>query len=184
MTDPLETALRYRFLSRAFAYPNEALVPELEKCLEELGEAPETFTKLVEAFGKEKQEQLQGEYTRLFLNGYPKTPCIPYESVYLEKRMLGEASLAVGAAYAEWEMQVEPGVLDHVSTELEFLAFLASAESMGGRLAKDARKASESFLTEHLCRWVPRLAADLAREAKMEPFRLLGEALQTVRCPS
>ncbi|TCD48118.1 molecular chaperone TorD family protein [Chlorobium sp. N1] len=184
MTDPLQAALRYRFLSRSFAYPNEAFLPELKQCLGELKEAPESFRTMVEAFEKEEREPLQGEYTRLFLNGYPSTPCVPYESVYLEKRMLGDASLGVGAAYGAWDMSVEPGVLDHISTEFEFLAFLASAESMGGKLEKDARAAREAFMREHLCRWMPRLAADLAKEANMEPYRLLAEALQTVRCPA
>ena len=93
---------------------------------------------LVAAFEREETDALQAEYTRLFLNGYPRTICPPYESVYLEQRMHGEAAVAVAAAYAEWEMKVEPGLIDHLATELEFLAFLASAESLDGDMSTEA----------------------------------------------
>ena len=82
---------------------------------------------LVAAFEREETDALQAEYTRLFLNGYPRTICPPYESVCLEQRMHGE-----------WEMKVEPGLIDHLATELEFLAFLASAESLDGDMSTEA----------------------------------------------
>ncbi|MWV54215.1 cytoplasmic chaperone TorD family protein [Chlorobium phaeovibrioides] len=182
MNDPQQRALHFRFFSRAFAYPNEAFMPELRKCATELTDTPEIFMALIGAFEQEETEQLQGEYTQLFLNGYPTTPCVPYESVYLEKRMLGESSIGVQAAYSEWEMTVAPGLIDHIATEFEFLAFLASAESMEGSLAKDARTARETFMKEHLCRWMPRLAADMAKSARMEPYRILAAALKTISC--
>ncbi|WP_041463945.1 TorD/DmsD family molecular chaperone [Pelodictyon luteolum] len=182
--DPRQQALTYRFFSRSFAYPNEAFIKELKTSLEELKDAPDVFGEMLAAFACEGIEAMQGEYTRLFLNGYPTTPCVPYESVYREKRMLGDASIGVQAAYSEWEMTVAPGLIDHIATEFEFLAFLSSAESMGGTLAEDARKASETFMKEHLCRWMPRLAADLDKAATMEPYRLLARALQTIRCPA
>ncbi|KZK74842.1 MAG: cytoplasmic chaperone TorD family protein [Pelodictyon luteolum] len=181
--DPRQKALTFRFFSRSFAYPNEAFIKELKTSLEELRDAPDQFREMMAAFEHEGIEALQGEYTRLFLNGYPSTPCVPYESVYLEKRMLGDASIGVQAAYSQWDMTVAPGLIDHIATEFEFLAFLASAESMGGTLGEDARIAAEAFMKEHLCRWMPRLAADLGKAANLEPYRLLAAALQTIHCP-
>ncbi|NTW47242.1 MAG: molecular chaperone TorD family protein, partial [Chlorobaculum sp.] len=129
---------------------------------------------------REETEALQAEYTRLFLNGYPRTVCPPYESVYLEQRMHGEAAVAVAAAYAEWEMKVEPGLIDHLATELEFLAFLASAESLDGDMSTEARKASDEFFQKHLRRWTPRFIADLKSGAKLDCYRMLGELMESV----
>ena len=36
-------------------------------------------------------QEWQGEHTRLFINGYPKTPCAPFESIYRHGRMAGPA---------------------------------------------------------------------------------------------
>ena len=124
---------------------------------------------LVAAFEREEAEPLQAEYTRLFLNGYPRSVCPPYESVYLEQRMHGE-----------WEMKVEPGLIDHLATELEFLAFLASAESLDGDMSTEARKASDEFLQTHLRRWTPRFIADLKAGAKLDCYRMLGELMENV----
>ena len=180
MTTPLQKALRYKFLSRSLAYPNEAFIPALDEALAKIDASRDAMLALVAAFERENAEALQAEYTRLFLNGYPRTICPPYESVYLEQRMHGEAAVAVAAAYAEWEMKVEPGLIDHLATELEFLAFLASAESLDGDMSTEARKASEEFLQKHLRRWTPQFIADLKAGAKLDCYRMLGEVMESV----
>ncbi|UWX57129.1 molecular chaperone TorD family protein [Chlorobaculum sp. MV4-Y] len=177
---PLQKAYRYKFLSRCFAYPNEAFIPALNEALGKIDADRDPLQALVAAFEKEDAEALQAEYTRLFINGYPHTVCPPYESVYLEKRMHGEATVAVAAAYAEWEMSVEPGLIDHLATELEFLAFLASAESLNKAVSKDTRKAMERFTRQHLCRWIPQLIADLKAGAKLDCYRILGEVMENI----
>ena len=180
MTTPLQKALRYKFLSRSLAYPNEAFIPALKEALAKIDASRDAMLALVAAFEREDAEALQAEYTRLFLNGYPRTICPPYESVYLEQRMHGEAAVAVAAAYAEWEMKVEPGLIDHLATELEFLAFLASAESLDGDMSMEARNASEEFLQKHLRRWTPRFIADLKAGATIVAYRMLGELMESV----
>lgn len=180
MTTPLQKALLCKFLSRCLAYPNEAFIPALREALEKIDTHHDELLALVAAFEREDAEQLQAEYTRLFLNGYPRTICPPYESVYLEQRMHGEAAVAVAAAYAEWEMSVEPGLIDHLATELEFLAFLASAESLENAVSEEARKAAERFTQQHLTRWTPQFVADLKAGATMDVYRMLGEVMETV----
>ncbi|NTV66428.1 MAG: molecular chaperone TorD family protein [Chlorobaculum sp.] len=183
MTTPLQKALLYKFLSRCLAYPNEAFIPALREALDRIEAHRDELLALVTSFEREEAETLQAEYTRLFLNGYPRTICPPYESVYLEKRMHGEATVAVQSAYAEWEMSVEPGLIDHLATELEFLAFLASAESLDNAVSADARKASESFTQQHLTRWTPQFVVDLKAGATMEAYRLLGEVMENTLTP-
>lgn len=88
--------------------------------------------------------------------------------------------MAVAAAYAEWEMSVEPGLIDHLATELEFLAFLASAESLGNAVSDEARQASEAFMQQHISRWTPQFVADLKAGAKLDAYRMLGEVMKAV----
>jgi putative dimethyl sulfoxide reductase chaperone len=178
MTTPFQNALLFKFLSRCLAFPNEAFIPALREALDRIDTHRDELLALVAAFEREEAEPLQAEYTRLFLNGYPHTICPPYESVYLEKRMHGEAAVAVAAAYSEWEMSVEPGLIDHLATELEFLAFLASAESLDNAVSADARKASERFTQQHMSRWTPQFTADLKAGAKLNAYRMLGELME------
>ena len=180
MTTPLQKAHRFKFLSQCLAFPNEAFIPALREALEKIEANRDELLTIIAAFEHEETEPLQAEYTRLFLNGYPRTVCPPYESVYLEKRMHGEAAVAVAAAYAEWEMSVEPGLIDHLATELEFLAFLASAESLGNAVSEDARNASERFTQQHMSRWTPQFTADLQAGAKLDAYRMLGEVMENV----
>jgi TorA maturation chaperone TorD len=180
MTTPLQKAHRFKFLSQCLAFPNEAFIPALNEALGKIDANRDELLAIIAAFEHEETEPLQAEYTRLFLNGYPRTVCPPYESVYLEKRMHGEAAVAVAAAYAEWEMSVEPGLIDHLATELEFLAFLASAESLDNAVSTEARKASDAFMKQHLTRWMPQFVADLKAGAKLDAYRMLGEVMESV----
>ncbi|AAM71735.1 MAG TPA: cytoplasmic chaperone TorD family protein [Chlorobaculum sp.] len=180
---PLQKAYRYKFLSQCLAYPNEAFIPALNEVLEKIDADRDPRQTLVAAFEREETEPLQAEYTRLFLNGYPHTICPPYESVYLEKRMHGDAAVSVAAAYTEWEISVEPGLIDHLATELEFLAFLASAESLDNTVSENASKASKAFMQQHVTRWVPQFIEDLKAGATMDCYRMLGEVMEKTLAP-
>ena len=80
-------------------------------------------------------------------------------------------------------MSVEPGLIDHLATELEFLAFLASAESLDNAVSEDARKASDGFMKQHLTRWMPQFVADLKAGAKLDAYRMLGELMENTLTP-
>jgi putative dimethyl sulfoxide reductase chaperone len=183
MTSPAQRALIFRFLSRAFAYPNQAFISELLKSSENIEDQSKTLSTLTSSFESTALEHLQAEYTRLFINGYPNTPCPPYESVYLEKRMLGDASVRVQRAYSQWDMTVESGLIDHIATEFEFLAFLHSADSLDLPIGVDARESSSLFIKEHLCRWVPKFIEDLNNSATIKAYSLLGAYMKGIIDP-
>lgn len=180
MSSPLQKALLFKFLSRCLAYPNQAFIPTLVEISEQIKTGSDERQGLIRAFELEETEPLQAEYTRLFLNGYPHTVCPPYESIYLEKRMHGDAAVAVQKTYTKWEMSVEASLIDHLSTELEFLAFLASAESLNNEVSADAGKAAEQFIKRHICRWGPQFIEDLKEGAKMDCYRKLGEMMEQI----
>ncbi len=182
MTANLNQAHIFRFLSLCFAYPNKGFIKNLEHKLQDIeGDQTELLT-LIELFKAEDLETLQGEYTRLFITGYPKTPCPPYESVQLEGRIMGKAADAVEKIYKEWGMRVEPGILDHISTELEFCAFLLSASTLEEDTALDAQEAYDAFKQNHLYVWLPEFLKKLHANTNFQVYRQLAALVQQVVC--
>jgi len=118
-----------------------------------------TYTSLAQGFAG-PEEGLGGEYTRLFVG--PGRPIAHlYESVYREGRVMGDCTLAVRERYAEEGLGPEDHLLpDHVAVELEFMAHLARKEAEAWEegdvdRAETCLRQQESFLREHLGRWLP-----------------------------
>ncbi len=136
---------------------------------------------MTDALCSDALEDLQSEHVRLFVNTYGGAPCLPYESVYTEGRVLGEAAQEVMALYAHWGVQETSEMPDHAAVELAFAAQLARLQSL---LAAEeeralARQALEKLERTHLRVWLPRLADGLLT-AGLPFYRALGVALQTV----
>ena len=116
---------------------------------------------------------LRAEYARLLLLN-----ALPYESVYVDERMMLNTAptLAVVEAYREggYSPAGQVGAPDQVGLELAFLGHLALVEAAA--LARgDAEAVAISrgrqvrFLVEHLGRWAPVWATALGRLAR-HPF--------------
>jgi len=174
----LNQAHIFRFLSLCFAYPNEGFFKNLELKLKDIKGDKSDLEVLYKALKAEELEMLQGEYTRLFITGYPKTPCPPYESVQLEGRIMGKAADRVQQIYREWEMTVEPGILDHISTELEFCAFLCSASTIT-EAKEEAETAFQAFMAQHIMNWVPDFLQKLQTHAKFQVYKELAKTMES-----
>lgn len=115
------------------------------------------------------------EYTRLFVNGLPKVPCPPYESVYREGTVMGESTLAVKARYSEAGLQVVDNFADlpdHVAVELEFLCYLQS---------KGDKEKHDSFVRDHLSQWVPAFSEAINRDGELLFYKHAARVLaQTI----
>jgi TorA maturation chaperone TorD len=117
-------------------------------------------------------EEFLDEYERLFV-GPGRTPCPPYESLWLgarprleQGRLMGAASVAVADLYRALGLDVAAGaheLPDHVAIELEALAVALRAEGSG------AEEACEALLHEHLVAWLPAFCAAVERETR-QPF--------------
>jgi TorA maturation chaperone TorD len=116
-------------------------------------------------------EQWQGEHTRLFISGYPNTVCPPFESAYRHGQLHGPVRDEMEAFYARAGLEAEGDLADFLGTELECAAWLLEQES------SESRELLDELLTEHLQRWVPRFAADLAAGAELRLYRSLGRRL-------
>ncbi len=165
-----------KFLSKAFLYPDQTVLGQLEKQLQSLRQ--NEFLKQIQThFEKEPLVELQAEYTRLFINGYPKTCCPPYESVYREGQIMGNANQAVSDTYRNWGFSVRPVLADHIATELEFLAFLRTALEIP-EISETAGEEYARFLADHVNRWFPPFLADLKNGAALEAYKLLADCLE------
>jgi putative dimethyl sulfoxide reductase chaperone len=117
-------------------------------------------------------EVLLDEYERLFV-GPGRTPCPPYESLWLEGgprleqgRLMGAASTAVADLYKTLGLDVAAAaheLPDHVAIELEGLAVALRTEGAA------AETAARALLHEHLAGWLPAFCAAVEREAQ-QPF--------------
>ncbi len=181
MEDNLRAVL-YRVLGYGFTYPSAGFTARLRDllgatCPESWGNGSLPLAPLLQetkALEKVPLDQIQGEYTRLFISNYPHLPCPPYESAYREGALMGQAAEAVHALYRQWGLELEGKMADHVGAELEFMAFLAALPQDEGTIA-----AQQVFLRQHLLTWLPRFAADLTEHARLGFYRSLALLLST-----
>lgn len=116
----------------------------------------------------EKAEAQLSCYNRL-IGGPGKKKAYPWESMYVSYRPLlfQESTLAVREAYRQFGYRIEayrrvPD--DHLSLECAFLAALVGRALECGESEEAYRfiEGRKAFLEEHLTRWLPAFAADMA----------------------
>lgn len=175
VAEPLAVAqsVLYRFLAEAFSSPSHGRLAALadmmgtvrEACAEmyEAGEASVPFAvdELSAALAEARAGaigDLQAEYTRLFVAGMPRTPARLVESVQREGVLVGEAAEDVSSMYLRFGLEVKDREPDHLTAELEFLAYLAgNPVEPGTKEAERYRRARGKFLLDHLLQWGPPL---------------------------
>jgi putative dimethyl sulfoxide reductase chaperone len=118
-------------------------------------------------------EQWQAEHTRLFINGYPKTPCAPFESIYRHGRMEGPACDELARLYANAGVSASDDLpADYLGTMLEFAALLIEQGT------PEADLLLKTLQDKHLLGWLPQFNRRLLQEARLNLYRSLGERLQ------
>ena len=128
-------------------------------------------------------ERWQAEHTRLFVSGYPKTPCPPFESAYRQGNMGGTAALDLQGLYRRAGLEAGETPPDYLGTQLEFAAYLLDVGPGEGDADCPAGALTAELWDEHLCRWLPRFARDLHTQAELMLYRGLGERLACL-CPA
>jgi len=131
--------------------------PWLESALPELSQIP--------------LQRWQGEHTRLFLTGYPKTSCPPYESAYRQGVMGGTAAGELVELYRHAGLQATDIPADYLGTMLECAAYL---------MERGMDDLLRELTDEHLRLWVPRFARDLQDAAELRFYRELGKQIESL----
>lgn len=118
-------------------------------------------------------ENWQIEHTRLFVSGHPKTECAPFESVWTEGRMIGEATQSISDLYQKVQYKPDADLpADFLGSELEFLAFV---------LENYAEQEDFLFeILEHLHGWIPRFAKAVRIHAELRFYRDYAKRLEAL----
>lgn len=187
----------YRLLSQAFAYPTPDAAEQLLE--EDLPLAmavsaplpPHVRWALDEAattFGRVSPDELEEAYRDVFSHVH-SADCPMYETDYTERDVWRQTrELAdLGGFYRAFGLEEQGDRPDGVSVELEFM-HLASYKAAWASVQRDqehaetCRRAQESFLRDHLLKWVPELADRVAAIARTEPYAAVARlALEFLR---
>ncbi len=169
-TDHIATI--YRFCAQSMQYPDpqwfsEKYLSSLYELLDAL-DGTEEKTALQAEFSRSKNllEDLQVEYTRLFINGVPHVAAPPYGSVYLDKTLKGKYSEEILMYYRSLGYNLRPNadLPDSIIHQLEFLSFLAEDNN---------REREEEFLARFFLPWFSTFAAKVKEEAQHPFYRTI-----------
>ena len=168
--DPV--AAIYRFCAQSMRYPEAAwftgeYLQKLYGLLDSLGGEDEKAALLKACpAGREWLEDLQTEYTRLFINGFPHTAAPPYGSVYLDRTLRGRYSDEILDFYRSLGYSFRPteDLPDHIVYQLEFLSFLAEDRNRPGE---------EEFLRRFFLPWFGMFAERVKGQANHPFYRII-----------
>jgi len=160
----------YLFASGLFNQPTPARLEMQRGLLAQLLYAPWRETLIALDSQLNYNEDIETEYSRLFILAFPNVTVQPFGSYWLEEdqRLMGKSSLEIQEMMASHGIEIaeNSGLLpDHIVSELEFMAYLASQE--------DTQETQQQLLEQHLARWIPQFTAAL-RAAKPAPYYRLA----------
>ena len=165
-------ATLYRFCAQSMQYPEAAwftgdYLQSLHRLLEALG-GSEEIDDLLTACRNDATllEDLQIEYTRLFINGFPHVAAPPYGSVYLDKTLRGKYSDEVLNFYHSlgYNLRENADLPDNIIYQLEFLSFLAEDRNKEGE---------REFLRRFFLPWFSIFADRVKGEAHHPFYRII-----------
>jgi DMSO reductase family type II enzyme chaperone len=183
-------SLAYILLARMFEYPDGAqaeairsgaLAGQLREALVACDPAVSQVADWGALQDAGEGDDLAVEFTRLFDVGTGAPPCPLHGGLYGGARMKTMEEAVRFYNFFDLTLSEEPRELpDHLTTQLEFLHFLAFREAQTLEEGADAgswQRAQRDFLGRHPGRWVPQLRARLDKEEPMPFFRELAARL-------
>lgn len=184
----------YNMLSLCYTYPDEEVCSWIieKEWIEEIRKAfgfltDQNFEDYFESFVKnlsgdrgEVGLEMSREYTRLFINGFPKVVAPPYGSVYLEKDGLvfGKTTSGVLRFYHEagFTLKEDIGDLpDHIAHEFEFMEILTAREAhTTGPEKVRLEEIQMEFLSQYILSWVPAFCGKVKEGSSSAFYRTLA----------
>ena len=120
--------------------------------------------------------ELQAEYTSLFEVKPGGTPCKPYQSVFAERELMGNAAFETAKYYNLFGLETGNELPDRANLQLDFAAFLLKAMEETPYV-DDKKKLSvlfKDFFKKHLM-WMEQLADCVIKNSEIEPLKRLME---------
>jgi TorA maturation chaperone TorD len=167
-----DIASLYRFMAQCMQYPdpewmNDDFFNVFYNLLGSLGAVTEgkEIRKALEQ-SSDFIEDLQVEYTRLFINGVPHVIAPPFASVYMDKSIQGAFALKTLNFYREkgFTMGEDADLPDHLIHELEFLSLLTEEEDYVGE---------EEFLSKLFRPWYKCFCPRVAEKTRHPYYRMV-----------
>jgi TorA maturation chaperone TorD len=180
----------YRLLSACFYEPENCFLEEnvfgqLREALQELpGDLAPLARQMDTSFRSTGKDKLLEDFSQLFMGPF-EIPAKPYGSVYIEgeKVVMGDSTMKAKACYAEADFEVAENfkeLPDHITVELEFLYLLSFRQAQAAVNADSSglinnQRIEQSFLKNHLGRWVPDFCEQIRSHATTDYYRHLAD---------
>lgn len=186
----------YRFLARIYRVEVDGLLLNQMKvmsfpaecCETKLSEGYRVFKEYLENCGSDPLTDLAVDFAKVFLGAGIglNTAAFPYESVYTSKKriIMQEARDNVRAIYAAkglYKDDERPEFFeDHISLELDFMAFLCHEAQCVLNTQNETEvlscfKEQMYFLNQHLLNWIPTFCADIEKYSGTEFYKGIGK---------
>lgn len=186
----------YRFLSRVYILEvDETLLSQMKQldfpqdpASADLKSGYQLLADCVARYGGSDVIDLEVDYARIFLAAgvAQGLAAFPYESVYTSKKHLmnQEASSDVHILYAAKGRKAREDMYripdDHIGLEFEYMAELCeeaakAAEDGADAKAEESQKEQKEFFLQHLNRWVPIFAGDVAKYAQTDFYKAIAK---------
>ncbi len=181
----------FALLAACYAQPDAELAGKIEWLCEQNPYSDEISlpktTQLKNCYYRSDPEELRLDHARLFLGPFVLA-APPFGSVYLENKhtLMGESTIEARDIYKKGGLEISDNFNsppDHIIAELEFAAYLLTAEQQAGEAetADSYRNMRRYFLRNHLGAWIEPFAAKVEQGAVTEFYRILaGLTVKTV----
>lgn len=137
------------------------------------------ITPLLREFANADFERLKAEYSGLFEVGSQGPPVPIREDLQTGQKSGTREDIVRFYDFFGYRLDERHAwAPDHLSIELEFMHFLCFHEAQPGADSVSYQLAQADFTERHLQRWVPLLAAQVARHAQGEIYCRVVEALR------
>ncbi len=181
----------YLFLSRVFAYEIDADILEKIKEVchtakatdEEIKNVYQMLGQYLDAPHQDVIVTLAEDYALIFLGAglNDQMAAFPYASVYTsKKRLLAQDILdQIAETYRKKNLtltNVPMGYMeDHISCEMEFMAYLCACEGEG---SPELKKEQAEFLQKYVFNWIPDFCKDIKKLAKTTFYQCMATLLE------
>jgi len=179
----------YRLLAECYLMPDAEIFEKLFGLHDALNSiCPDAAEFIDTTNGKMTIDKLELDYTKVFIGPF-KVLAPPYGSIYLDntRTVMGPSSIDVRNRYKEFGLDLSQSFKDapdHISAELEFIYFLIFLEIKALKESDYESSfrfldAQQSFLQEHLGKWVTEFTGILEEHAETRFYKNLANLTKT-----
>lgn len=169
--EPIRLAEIFRFLAQTMRYPESSWFTDdflsvFKELLVQLGHVPQKSlpAKITDAI----LEEIQVDYTRLFINGVPHVVAPPYASIYIDGTLNSTTADKTREYFRRHGFDITTNEFpDHLVTELDFIALLED-EKQGS---------SEEFLRLYFRPWFAKFRDLVLAEAEVSYLKTAVEVI-------